>query len=65
MDADLRANIATVVEIYAENRSFNNHFADFPGLQQPLSAVPHMGRNASMQRNKEQAAVRALWDVPA
>jgi acid phosphatase len=39
-DAALRANIDTVVVIYAENRSFNNLFADFPGLEQPLSAVP-------------------------
>jgi len=38
-DAALRANIDTVVVIYAENRSFNNLFADFPGLEQPLSAV--------------------------
>ncbi|WP_404711991.1 acid phosphatase [Sphingomonas sp. MMS24-J13] len=39
-DAALRANIDTVVVIYAENRSFNNLFADFPGLQHPLAAVP-------------------------
>jgi acid phosphatase len=38
-DARLREAIDTVVVIYAENRSFNNLFADFPGLQQPLSAV--------------------------
>ena len=38
-DAALRANIDTMVVIYAENRSFNNLFADFPGLEQPLSAV--------------------------
>ncbi len=39
-DTDLNAHIDTVVVIYAENRSFNNLFASFPGLQQPLSAVP-------------------------
>ena len=39
-DAALRANIDTIVVIYAENRSFNNLFAGFPGLEQPLSAVP-------------------------
>ena len=38
-DADLAA-IETVVVIYAENRSFNNLFADFPGLAEPLSQVP-------------------------
>jgi acid phosphatase len=39
-DAALRAHIDTIVVIYAENRSFNNLFVDFPGLEQPLSAVP-------------------------
>jgi acid phosphatase len=39
-DAALRANIDTVVVIYAENRSFNNLFPEFPGLRHPLSAVP-------------------------
>jgi acid phosphatase len=41
-DADhkLRAKIKTVVVIYAENRSFNNLFAGFPGLAQPLDTAP-------------------------
>lgn len=39
LDAALREHIQHVVVIYAENRSFNNLFADFPGLQQPLSAL--------------------------
>ncbi|MDO1528903.1 acid phosphatase [Fulvimonas sp. R45] len=38
-DAALREHIRHVVVIYAENRSFNNLFADFPGLQSPLSAL--------------------------
>ena len=38
-DAALRAHVKTVVVIYAENRSFNNLFAHFPGLQSPLSAL--------------------------
>lgn len=38
-DAALREAIDTVVVIYAENRSFNNLFADFPGLEQPLAGV--------------------------
>lgn len=40
LDALLEKHIQHVVVIYAENRSFNNLFAEFPGLQQPLSAVP-------------------------
>ncbi|TCM22180.1 acid phosphatase [Novosphingobium sp. PhB165] len=39
-DAKLREAIDTVVVIFAENRSFNNLFADFPGLEQPLASVP-------------------------
>lgn len=38
-DAALRRAIDTVVVIFAENRSFNNLFGDFPGLEKPLSAV--------------------------
>jgi acid phosphatase len=40
LDKKLRANIHTVVVIYAENRSFNNLFADFPGVASPLKDVP-------------------------
>lgn len=38
-DGPLREAIRTVVVIYAENRSFNNLFHDFPGLQRPLAAL--------------------------
>ncbi|MES2264189.1 MAG: acid phosphatase [Pseudomonadota bacterium] len=40
LDAKLQAHVKNVVVIYLENRSFNNLFADFPGLASPLSAVP-------------------------
>ncbi|TPG20973.1 acid phosphatase [Sphingomonas koreensis] len=49
-DAQLRANIDTMVVIYAENRSFNNLFADFPGLERPLSAMP---REQTLQRDRD------------
>ena len=39
LDASLRQHIQTVVVLYAENRSFNNLFAGFPGLAQPLKAA--------------------------
>ena len=39
LDAKLKANVKNVVVIYLENRSFNNLFADFPGLAAPLSAL--------------------------
>jgi acid phosphatase len=56
-DAALRANIDTVVVIYAENRSFNNLFADFPGLQHPLSAVP---RERFVQRDRDGHVLETL-----
>ena len=39
LDRALREQVKNVVVIYAENRSFNNLFADFPGLEHPLSAL--------------------------
>ncbi|MDB1111580.1 acid phosphatase [Pseudomonas extremaustralis] len=39
LDKALRDQVKTVVVIYAENRSFNNLFADFPGVEKPLSAL--------------------------
>lgn len=39
LDNALRDNVKTVVVIYAENRSFNNLFGNFPGVEQPLAAL--------------------------
>lgn len=39
LDKALAEHVKTVVVIYAENRSFNNLFGDFPGVQHPLSAL--------------------------
>lgn len=39
MDALLQRHIKHVVVLYAENRSFNNLFAGFPGLAQPLRSL--------------------------
>lgn len=39
MDSALEKNVKNIVVIYAENRSFNNLFSDFPGLEQPLSSL--------------------------
>ncbi|TWI62474.1 acid phosphatase [Pseudoduganella lurida] len=40
LDAKLKAHVQNVVVIYLENRSFNNLFANFPGVAAPLSDVP-------------------------
>ena len=50
LDAKLKAHVKNVVVIYLENRSFNNLFADFPGLAQPLSSVP---ASATVQRDRD------------
>ena len=39
LDKALRDQVKTVVVIYAENRSFNNLFGDFPGVEKPLAAL--------------------------
>jgi acid phosphatase len=39
LDQALREQVKTVVVIYAENRSFNNLFADFPGTQPPAALI--------------------------
>lgn len=39
LDKALHDQVKTVVVIYAENRSFNNLFADFPGVEKPLSGL--------------------------
>jgi len=39
LDQALREQVKNVVVIYAENRSFNNLFAHFPGLEQPLTSL--------------------------
>ena len=39
LDNKLGVQVKTIVVIYAENRSFNNLFANFPGVERPLSAL--------------------------
>jgi acid phosphatase len=39
LDRVLRDKVKHVVVIFAENRSFNNLFGDFPGVEKPLSSL--------------------------
>ncbi len=39
-NALLKQHVKTIVVIYAENRSFNNLFGNFPGVHSPLEDVP-------------------------
>lgn len=57
LDAALRAHIDTVVVLYAENRSFNNLFANFPGLLHPLSAVKP---ETFLQRDRDGSVLERL-----
>jgi acid phosphatase len=57
VDAFLREKIQTIVVIYAENRSFNNLFSNFPGLQQPLSGV---AKARLVQRDRDGTALANL-----
>ncbi|WP_407311279.1 acid phosphatase [Pseudomonas sp. nanlin1] len=57
LDQALREHVKTVVVIYAENRSFNNLFGNFPGVEQPLSAV---SAQASEQRDRNGSPLTTL-----
>ncbi|MGC5703585.1 acid phosphatase [Pseudomonas sp. NFXW11] len=39
LDKALQDQVKNVVVLFAENRSFNNLFANFPGVEKPLSAL--------------------------
>ena len=56
-DQRLADTIKNVVVIYAENRSFNNLFAGFPGLQHPLSEV---APERLIQRDRDGTALAGL-----
>lgn len=57
VDAALRDKIDNVVVIFCENRSFNNLFADFPGLAQPLKNVPP---ERALQRDRDGTPLKTL-----
>jgi acid phosphatase len=58
--------VKNVVVIYLENRSFNNLFADFPGLAEPLSAC-RRSRRAEGPRRLVLPELPKIWGgmVPA
>jgi acid phosphatase len=57
LDAKLKEHVRNVVVIYLENRSFNNLFADFPGLAEPLSGVP---AQAAAQKDRDGSVLPEL-----
>ncbi|OYV46585.1 MAG: acid phosphatase, partial [Burkholderiales bacterium 21-58-4] len=50
LDQALRSQVRNIVVIYAENRSFNNLYSNFPGVQSPLSGVP-ASRSTQLDRD--------------
>ena len=57
LDKALQDQVKTVVVIYAENRSFNNLFADFPGVEKPLSAL---SATDTQQRDRDGSLLNTL-----
>ena len=57
VDKALQDAIQTVVVIFAENRSFNNLFHNFPGLQKPLSGL---SRTRFLQQDRNGAPLSHL-----
>ncbi len=57
LDDKLRAHVKNVVVIYLENRSFNNLFADFPGLAAPLSGL---APEAVQQKDRDGSVLPSL-----
>lgn len=61
LDQKLREQVKTVVVIYAENRSFNNLFADFPGLEKPLSSLSPAEYRQRDRDGSELPSLPAPW----
>ncbi|KAF0861817.1 acid phosphatase [Pseudomonas sp. LD120] len=57
LDKALHEQVKNVVVIYAENRSFNNLFANFPGVEKPLSALKP---EAFQQRDRDGSLLSKL-----
>jgi len=60
LDKALHEQVKNVVVIYGENRSFNNLFADFPGLENPLSAIKP---EQYLQRDRDGSVLSGLPPV--
>jgi phospholipase C len=61
LDALLRRHIQQVVVLYAENRSFNNLFANFPGLAQPLQSLDSPDYRQRDRDGSELATLPPIW----
>src|SRR3546814_15952505 len=55
--SDWSSDVCSSDLIYAENRSFNNLFGDFPGVEQPLSGV---APERALQRDRDGSVLERL-----
>jgi acid phosphatase len=60
LDAKLQAHVKNVVVIFLENRSFNNLFANFPGVAEPLAEMPAA---AALQKDRDGSVLPVLPKV--
>jgi acid phosphatase len=60
-DALLREHVQHVVVLYAENRSFNNLFSGFPGLQRPLHELSSMSYRQRDRDGSELDSLPPIW----
>jgi acid phosphatase len=60
LDAKLQAHVKNVVVIFLENRSFNNLFANFPGVAEPLAELPAA---AALQKDRDGSVLPVLPKV--
>ena len=62
LDRALREQVDRIVVIYCENRSFNNLFPDFPGLQKPLSALTAADTQQRDRDGRVLATLPPIWE---
>ncbi len=61
LDALLRQHIQHVVVLFAENRSFNNLFAHFPGLEKPLATLDAAATRQRDRDGSELTTLPPIW----
>ncbi len=61
LDSKLKTHIKTVVVIYLENRSFNNLFANFPGVSVPLASLKEADYLQKDRNGQPLAVLPKIW----
>ena len=61
LDSKLKQHIKTVVVIFLENRSFNNLFANFPGVSMPVSALKEADYRQRDRNGQTMTVLPKIW----